>query len=552
MVQESLRVEPATAPSLIAPGKQLGHTPIYLDHLHGKSPAADFFLAQSFEEVAAGLDRRSYQRGRISSILRKQNIIYGASPETLATIELLKDPGTVCVFAGQQAGFLGGPLLTLIKALGIIKAARLYTKKLKRPVVPIFWIAGDDHDFEEANHTYVLTRQGEICCQAYRTAPDRPVSTSKITLSDREELARALEQLNGCLGETDFTGNLFDLINRCYTPEDTLVTAFGKFMTALSGNLGLLLFSPGDSEAKRLAIPFFKAIVEKQDEMHDLLVAANMRIEGAGYHIQVEKKDDSTHLFYDLEGRLPVRRHGDRFLVGEHALTRAELISRIEEHPERFSPDVMTRPVLQSYLFPVLTQRGGPAEIAYLAQMNQLFELFSVPTPVHKSRPSATIVETRIAKLMSQLEISFEDLPGDIEQVVNRVLAKTFPSNIENDFNALRQSISNEFTGFRDEVLDFDPSLTKFAEQTLGKIDFTLKAFESKVFSAHKKRSQETRDRIYRIATNLFPGRGLQERTLNITYFIARYGMDVVQYLYDRLDSEETAHQLILMSEYED
>ena len=209
----------------------------------------------------------------------------------------------------------------------------------------------------------------------------------------------------------------------------------------------------------------------------------------------------------------------------------------------------MTRPVLQSHLFPVLSQKGGPAEIAYLAQINPIFQIFDLVTPYHMARPSATVIERRFENIMTEHEISFEELTDDIEQVINRVLAASFPENLEHKFKTLSERVETQFKEFVRDSLNFDRSLSSFAGQVYGKIDYNLKQFESKVFSAHKRKSGETRERIYKLWNALYPNRGLQERSLNTSYFISKYGKDIVQFLYDQLDSEEKAHQLIYVSE---
>lgn len=547
-VQETDKIV-SSAVTLIAP-EILGYTRLYLDFVNRQPPACDFYPAGSLETVADEIDRREFDRQAIVDLLKKQNRIYGASEAAMANIENLLDPTAVCVFAGQQAGLYGGPLLTVIKALGVVKAARRYADRLSRPVVPIFWIAGDDHDFEEANHTFVLSRAGELCRIAYQNAPEKELPTAEIMLNDAGELERLRGQMRECLGETDFTPELLDLLERCYTTEDTLVTAFAKLMAALTVDLGLVLFSPGDVAAKKLGRPFFKSIVERQSGLSELLAEANGRLEAAGYHIQVEKKDNAVHIFYNHGGRRPILRDGNRFVVGDESFSKAELLAQIDSAPERFSPDVMTRPLFQSYLFPTLSQKGGPAEIAYLAQLNPLFGLFDLPAPVHPARPTVTVLENRFEQQMKQMGIAFEELPGDIEQVINRVLAKSFPENLDRDFNQLRDTIETGFKRLIDEALDFEPGMQKYAEQVYGKVDFQIKGFEAKVFAAHKKKSQETRDRIYRINNALYPNHGLQERTLNITYLLARYGRGIIKYLFDRMDGEEISHQVISLGEY--
>jgi bacillithiol biosynthesis cysteine-adding enzyme BshC len=418
-------------------------------------------------------------------------------------------------------------------------------------VVPIFWIAGDDHDFAEANNTYILSRKGELCRLEYRTPPSQPVPTGEVVFEDRQELERVLDQIAEELGQTDFSSGLVATLRRCYTPEDTMVTAFGKFMAAIAGESGLVLFSPADPEVKHLATPFFEQVIEKQQAVRASIISTNERIRQCSYHVQVEKKEQSVHLFCNQDGRRPIMRDGDGYLIGDRHATRDELKSLIDGQPEAFSTDVLTRPLLQSWLFPALIQMGGPSEIAYFAQVNPLFELFDLPVPVYRARPGLTLVERRSAKLMQDLGVAFEDLLGDVEQAVNRVLAETFPADVEGRFSDFRKETEERFRRLADETVSFDPALKGMSEQTRGKIDFLLNGLEAKVFAAHKKKSQETRERIYRLSNSLYPQRGLQERCLNIAYFMARYGAGIVTYIHEHMNSEETAHQLLSLSEFE-
>ncbi|MDF1545243.1 MAG: bacillithiol biosynthesis cysteine-adding enzyme BshC, partial [bacterium] len=455
----------------------------------------------------------------------------------------------VCVFSGQQACLFGGPLLVIIKALGIVKAAREYEKLLKRPVIPIFWIAGDDHDFEEVNHTFLLDRQTEAVKIEYATPPTLELPTADIRFEDIAELHRAKELLKETLGQTDFTPDLYDLLEHAYTAEDNFVTAFGKLMAALTKDTGLVLFNPCDKEVKELASPFFAEIINRQEEMHTIVNGRNGSILDSGYHVQVEKKDNASYLFYNREGRTAVMRDESKFKVGDCSYSVEELLDCLNQHPERFSPDVMTRPLFQSYLFPVLSQKGGPSEIAYLAQINPLFTLFNLAPPVHVARPTATVIESRYEKLLDEYKIDFVELTGDIEQVINRVMSSSFPEDLEKRFESLRSDVRHRFGEFSKESLKFDKSLEKFAAQIMGKIDFNLNAFEGKIFASHKKKLSDTRDRIYRLWNTLYTNRGLQERSLNINYFIARYGFGFVDFLYESLDVDEKAHQLIYQSE---
>ncbi len=541
---------PVSVNNLIEPNKSLGYSSLYLDFIAGLHSARHFYSADNIDDLAPVLQKISYPREELVALLTKQNTIFGAGVETFRQIEKLKDENALCVFSGQQACLFGGPLLVLIKALAIVKTAKQYEKQLNCPVLPIFWIAGDDHDFEEANHCFVLSRDTQVCKISYDTSEQvMGIPTSDIYFSDEKALEDVKQQLKQVLGETDFTGDLYELIEQSYDSGETMVTAFGKFMARLTSEYGLIFFSPGDRDAKKLAIPFLQGILRKQDELHKRISSSNNHILKHGYHIQVEKKENATYLFYNLNGRHHILRSGSDFTVNGQTFTLDELIDKIEQSPELFSPDVMTRPVMQSYLFPVISQKGGPSEIAYLAQINNIFDLFDRVVPFYVARPTATILERRFDAIMSDYDISFEQITGDIEQVVNRVLGESFPDNLQASFDNMRAKLEASFQSFLAESVDFDPALRKFGEQIQGKIDYLVKQFEGKTFSSHKKKSQQIGDRIRRLQQAVYPRRGLQERTVNVSYFLARYGTSFIAFLYDRLDPEETSHQLLHLSE---
>ncbi len=536
---------------LITPDKSLGYSDIFLDYIAGLYTARHFYSEDNIEHVAEQLDKIEYPRDKMADILIKQNKIYNASDKAFENIEKLRQKETLCVFSGQQAVLFGGPLLVILKALAIVKAAEKYSEQLKRPVVPVFWIAGDDHDFDEVNHTFVINRKAEIEKIIYDAQLEKQLPTAEILLTDEESLKNAKEKLRASLGETDFTDGLYELIDECYTPSDTIVTAFGKLLAKLVGDYGLILFSPGDPEVKELAKLFFETIVNRQDELHNTLNSTNEHILHHGYHLQVEKKENAAHLFLNNEGRRPLMSNGNGFIAGDEKITKDQLLTIIDQKCQSLSPDVMTKPIFQSYLFPVLSQKGGPAEIAYLAQVNPLFSIFDRVTPFYKARASATIVEKHHEKTMYEFDISFEDLTGDIEQIINRILSKSFPDDLDADFSKMKNGVDDNLSHFISQSLNFDPSLESFGKQIQGKIEFSLMQLEGKLFSAHKKKSKNTREKIYRLWNALFTNRNLQERTLNISYFISKYGFGIIKFIYDQLESEEKAHQLIYISEME-
>ncbi len=534
------------------PSKGLGYSDLYLDYVAGKEPARGFYKSHDAVDVAQAVDRASFARQQLVDILTRQSRQYMADEKALASIATLAQPDTLCVFSGQQAGLFTGPMLVVVKALALVKIARAYSQQLGRPVLPVFWIAGDDHDFDEIAGTWVLNQQSELVSVRYGTKPEKEFPTAEIVLGDTSELDRVQQLFRDSLGQSEFTPQLYELLETAYTPNDTFVSAFGKLLAGLTAGTGLALFNPCDGEVKELATSFFEQLIDRQEEIHETLTASNLAIEQAGYHLQVARKDTSAHLFRNVEGRRPIHFEAGGFNFDGTRLTAGEVKALVGSHSEQFSPDVMTRPVMQSFLFPVLCQLGGPAEIAYLAQSNALFGLFDLPTPIQRPRPTLSLLEKRIERLMDEYHLTFDDLMGDIEQPINRILTASFPKDLEQGYVNLTNRIKADWQGFAESSLKFDPSLEEVAKQTVGKIDFALKGFEGKLFSAHKKKSKETRERIYRVQHHLFPQHGLQERTINIGCYLARHGFDVLSYMLEEMDADQTAHQVLPLSEMAD
>ncbi len=524
-----------------------------MDFLAGKSSARQFFLASSLDDTVRQIDSRTYDRRQLVQILTRQNREFGSPGIAFKNIDALMDPRAVCIISGQQAGLFGHSLLVQIKALALIKKAEQLAKQLSRPVIPIFWIAGDDHDFSEVAQTTVLNKEGTLTTVAYRTDRSIELPIGLTPLSDEAALASAVAEYRAALGESEFTGDLYQMIEQSYSSSDTFVTAFGKLMARLTSRYGLVYFNPSDPDVKQLAEPFLSDVIVRNAEVRTTVHETNDRIVSEGYHLQVEKSDAATFLFYNgRHGRTPVSSTGHQFEVDGSPYSVTEFQGLLTASPQNFSPDVILRPIMQSYLFPVLAQYGGPSEIAYLAQLNRLFGLFDFPVPHHLPRPTATLVEKRFEKVMTESDIAFEDLTGDVERVVNRVLERSFPPDLERRFQETRSDMAKRFDQFTASGLEFDPSLKEFAKQTAGKIDFSLKSFEEKVFASHKKKSKETRERIYRLQHALYPNHAPQDRSLNIGYFIAKYGTGVISFLHDQLEVDETSHQLLHLSEMTD
>jgi len=523
---------------------------LFLDFLDEKPAIRKYFLSGSPEHVAGRIENSRVDRIVLSDILYRQNTEFRAKAGTFISIENLRRDNSLCIFAGQQAGLYGGPLLTLYKAIGIVKRAHILERELHRPVVPVFWIAADDHDFEEINHALMLNQQGEIEKLSYDHPPGARVPAAEILLDNEEAYDKLIDTTQKVCGASEFTGELYQRLFSAYSLKNDFVHAFGQFMLDILPDLGLVMFSPADREVKALSKGFFKRLAEGHYRMKELMQETADSLEDDGYHLQVEKKDSAVHLFYHTPHRIAIHFANDAFLVEDKKLGLSAFLDLIDKHPEKFSPDVLTRPLWQSYLFPVVAQAGGPSEIAYFSQIGKLFELFNLAQPYYYFRPALTIVERRHEIFLRDLSIGLSDVTGDVEELINRVTAHSFPKEMEAKIAEFRGKFEEDYQRFFMAVRQFDESLEPMGKQTYGKIDFALNALEKKIYDHHKKKMESTRNQIYKLASALFPAKNLQERSLNINYYMAKYGPKVVDFIVEKIDVNSIDHQLLYISEF--
>jgi bacillithiol biosynthesis cysteine-adding enzyme BshC len=533
----------------VRPSKEFHYNGFFLDFLNKESRISHYFQNDDPAVVARKLGTPRVDRHSIADILVRQNLSFGAHPETLKAIDKLRHEDSLTVFSGQQAGLFGGPLLTLYKAIGIVKYAKHLEDTLKRPVIPIFWIAADDHDFNEINHFFWPNQQGEIARLSYDSPPAQKVPAAEMFLDNEAAYASLIEAATKGLGHTDFTDDLFKKLLDAYALNSGFVDAFGKYLLELLPDSGLVLFSPADKEVKTLSKNFFKKLAEGNFRLKELLKETAVNLEKDGYHIQAEKKETAVHLFYHDPERTALHFQDDAFVVGDKRLGLSALQDLIDKFPEKFSPDVLTRPVWQSFLFPVAAHIGGPSEIAYFAQIGKLFEMMGLVQPCYLPRPALTLIEKRYEETMEKYDFSFSNLLGDTEALVNRATAHSFPKEMEAQIAGFKAKFENAYSEFLAAVRQFDDSLEPMGKQTYGKIDFAVNAFEKKIYEQHKKKMETTRAQINRLCTAIHPNRNLQERSFNINYYISKYGLDIVDFIFKNVDISKNEHQLLYISE---
>ncbi|MEW5874821.1 MAG: bacillithiol biosynthesis cysteine-adding enzyme BshC [Candidatus Zixiibacteriota bacterium] len=503
--------------------------------------------AAAFQACARHLDCSKYNRARASEILLRQNEAIGAPQAALDAARDLAKPGSVCAFTGQQAGLFGGPLYTVYKALTLLGWAERLRPILKRPVVPVFWIAADDHDFEEVRWSAFPDLENEtrrVELPATGIADRTPVSHINLTDQIRDLIAELRSQQLA----TEFSEPVFESLSSAYRPGASMSEAFARWMSQLLGPLGLVMFDPSQREGKELMRPLFEAELLGHADSATALSEINQRLDEAGYDRQVSHPDGHTHLFVERQGRHAIRNNGDGTLAIEsegEGFPAEEWINRLKSDSAAFSSGVLLRPVAQSYAFPVVATVCGPSEIAYWAQSRALFDRFNTVMPVVLPRSCATIVEHKNRRAAESLGHKVEEFFRDIEALINTHFERSFPSDLDRTFEGERAAWEKRLAELKRIVTDFEPTLEKTFEVDAGKINNTWDHLQKKVFQAHKRKGDEIRTRFYKLAAHLYPGGHPQERVYGIVYYLNKYGFDFIARVREQLKIGTPEHQII-------
>ena len=320
-------------------------------------------LASLASVVPSGTERHR----RLAGVLERQNRAWGASDAALRNIQRLRE-GAHAVVTGQQVGLFGGPVLAFMKVASALALAR-QIEASGVPCVPVFWMASEDHDLAEVNQALLLTHDFNLTPFKAETKGVKGSPVVGVRLA--EGTAALVSQAAGILGDSLAS----DYLRQSYRDGETLSNAYARLYARIFSQYGLIILDPADDELHRIAAPLFKEAIRLAPELDEALLARNRELRDAGYHEQVKVTDLSTPLFALVDGvRVPVHRANGEFSIGRERISADEMIRRVGEHPEKFSANVLLRPVLQDYWLPTLAYFGGPAEIAYFAQVGVVYE----------------------------------------------------------------------------------------------------------------------------------------------------------------------------------
>lgn len=533
--------------------RKLSYKPLFLDYLHRFEALAPFFPGDPFEpgswrKVASELEKRGPLRPEVIQSLDTLNRSLGADDAVIETLGALGD-GALAIVTGQQVGILGGPAYTLYKALTAVRLARWASSLLGRKVVPLFWMDADDHDFEEVRHAYLLGSGGNELVELTTDVDDSgsriPVGRRKLDSSITDFLKAASE----ALPRSEFKEGVLAALGTCYAPGRSLTEAFGSWLLRLTRGTGLAVVDPTLGDLKRQATDLFRREAAERSVSSQFVRDTTERLLKLGYHAQATPTDSHLNLFYANPSRVPVTIGESGLRIsndGEVAST--EQVERlVSEHPERFSPNVLLRPIYQDTLLPTLSYVAGPNELAYFAQLGDVYRHFGVTMPLVAPRSSFTIVERAQARFLERYEVDLTRLDSNDESLLNEILRRHTPPQLEEDLGRARHCIQ-EITGALERDLEpVDPTLVPTVASTRGKLLHHLKELESKALRAVKRKNDTVRTQFLATRTALFPGFGMQERKLSPVVFLNKYGWHFSKMVEESAEPAVKAHLLLYL-----
>jgi bacillithiol biosynthesis cysteine-adding enzyme BshC len=484
------------------------------------------------------------KHGEMARVIAAQQERRNAPPEARAAAGRLAAPETVAIVTGQQAGAFGGPMYTLLKAVTAIQLARRVEEDHHVPVVPIFWVDAEDHDWAEIAGCTVLDADYHprtITLDSPEGAGHLPVGA--LTLDHGIE--KTIAELTSALPSTAFTDALITGLQKAYRPGAGVASAFAAWIEALLGHLGVVVFESSDPAAKPLAAAVFAQELRNVGSTASLAADAGRAMSALGHTPQVEPQLDQPSIFHLDGARTPIRRSGDGFAVGNTTVPAAALVEQAERSPSQFSPNVLLRPIVQDTLFPTVCYVAGPSEMAYLGQLRAVYAAFGIPMPLVYARATATIVDSAAARFLRRYAVHLEDLRPQDESALNRVLQSQLPQSVEQAMREANDAIFRSMTRVAEALPDLDPTLAGAARTTLGRMEHDLRSLQSKVIQAAKRRDETLRRQFARVQSQVFPLGHPQERTLSVAYFLNQYGPSLVDRLLEELPLGMGKHWVI-------
>ncbi|MFC5734868.1 bacillithiol biosynthesis cysteine-adding enzyme BshC [Cytobacillus gottheilii] len=496
----------------------------YFDYRYNES--------QSYEKRIHELEGRSFMREELASYIEQFMGKFPASEQVGISLKKLQQNNSAVVIGGQQAGIMTGPLYSIHKVLSIVAFAKEKEKELQVPVVPVFWIAGEDHDYPEVNH--IFTKSGAKMNKV--VYPEKVLEKKMVSnIAFDQNICR--EWVDGILesyGETAFTKDVMIILDEAIQKSDTFVDLFAYIIMAMFKDTGLLLVDSGDRQFRQLQKEILKKQIRLSKEVTQSVFMQQENLKNAGISNSIDITAHAANLFYYDEkqhDRLLLEYHQESALFSDKEQTiqfsLEELLQVAEESPEKLSNNVVTRPITQELLFPTLAFIAGPGEIAYWAELQQAFRHFSIQMPPLVPRINFTLLERDIETDLNELEVRLEDvLANGIEGQKNAFLQSIQSDQADSLFDSLQTDVNKHYRCIEDYAKTNTKGVVQLLKKNEQKVIEHIQFLQQKIQEDIQLQHSHIINKYDRTGTALKPDGAPQERVWNALYFMNRYGLE--------------------------
>ena len=492
------------------------------------SPTDASAWQDTIARVTAHGAHASGQRRALTAVLRGQQDRRGAPAAARDAASRLDLPGSVAVVTGQQAGLCGGPLYTLLKAVSALALAASAEAAYGVPVVPVFWVDAEDHDWAEVSACSVLGAEDTVV-SVTATGPSGAGIRSVGSLVLDSSIVGTLAALEQALPSTPFTAGLLADLRTAYHPGTGFARACATWIETVLGPRGLVVFESDDPDAKPMVAGLFAAELTSAPRTSQLAAEAGQALEALGYHAQVQPAADATALFTLGESRTAIKVNGTECQAGASApVERDAFVARIRQTPAAVGPNVLLRPLVQDTLFPTVCYVAGPGELAYLAQLKTVYAAHGLPMPLVHTRTSGTFIDSNAARFLARNSLTFDMLQAQDERALNDLLAAQMPEAVDEASQAATQAITASLDTLATAVVAIDATLEGAVRSASGRMQDDLKKLQGKILQAAKKKDDTLRRQFRHAQVQAFPAGTPQERLIGFVTFLNRVGPGLV------------------------
>jgi bacillithiol biosynthesis cysteine-adding enzyme BshC len=538
----------------------LNHSLLVGEYLNNPSSLIDFFplppdQRDSFIKRAKEIQSQySIDRNAIVKDLLEYNLGLGCGSETISNIEKLRKQDTYAIVTGQQAGVFTGPLYTIYKIITAILLAEHITETMHIHCVPVFWVASEDHDFDEIKRILLFGVDNQINTIELESHDFSKVSVGYLPVTD--SIYTMIDDLEKMTPDGQSKGKYLKLLKETAASSDSIANWFSRLVSILFQSNGLICTDPMSHAQRELSAPIFTQAVQLGDMIQSVLTERTQKLRQAGYDEQITVTENSLTLFRSDQNARELIHKDELNQFYSDNMTKSipmhELIESIYGEPHLFSPNVVLRPIVQDHLFPTLAYVAGPGEVAYYSQLKDVYPLFKKSMPVIYPRLSATLIENQVQKEFTSLGFTVSDFLKKHQQILTDYLANSEPFPIDQRFDSVKSDIASIYEALMPDLHSLHPNLVQLIEGNLGRIHFQVDYLRKKSKQRHRKNEKEYIDRFRSLADHIMPHEHLQERVYNIFPYLFSYDDQVLKAISQSWKISDFRHSIIQLGDDND